>query len=79
MKISTLVTYLEDLKSKYGDVEIDILTEMTYSQQELIALVDDFDAMLEQGNGGGLQTEQPLGDIAYAPNDKRVKLLPKGF
>jgi hypothetical protein len=79
MKISKLITYLEDLKKKYGDQEIDILTETTYSHKELIEVVTTFDEMLDKGMGSGLQVEQPLGDVAYCSGDKRVKLLPEGF
>jgi hypothetical protein len=79
MQISKLVSYLEDLKNKYGDVEVDVLTEMDYSFEELLALVADFESQLDKGQGSGLQVEQPLGDVAYSPGDKRVKLLPEGF
>jgi hypothetical protein len=79
MRVSRLIEHLTDLKNKYGDVEVDIITEMEYTFEELLALVKDFDTQLDAGKGSGLQVEQPLGDIAYAPSDKRVKLLPEGF
>lgn len=56
MKISKLMKYLFRFLIKYGNVEIDIITE-----------------------DSACQVEQELGDIAYDPSNKRVKLLPKGF
>jgi hypothetical protein len=69
MRITTLIYYLIKFLFKYGNREIDILTESHFTQAELRDIV----------KYKAIQVEQPLSDIAFAPSQKRIKLLPKDF
>jgi len=69
VKILTLARHLLKFWFKYGNQEIDIVTESHFTSAEILDIID-YQA---------IQVEQHLGDIAFSPSEKRVKLLPKGF
>lgn len=57
MKAAKLIKWLQEKVEKYGDVDVDMITETEKSGQ----------------------VEQPVSDIAYSPEEKRIKLLPENF
>jgi hypothetical protein len=69
MRASTLIWHLFKLWYKHGNCEIDILTESHFTNEELNSIVEY----------KAIQVEQPLSDIAFAPGQHRIKLLPKDF
>lgn len=67
MKLQALINRLQEIADKYGDMEVDILTETKKTGQ------------VEQLLGDVAVSNSYFAEGILTPNQPRAKLLPEGF